>query len=259
MNYVLRDWQEAMSGWRFWLRFGILDINLKYRRTYLGPFWITLSFGLTAAGLAFVYSTLFNVNDDVYVAYLVTGLAVWMFVSGSIVEGTSSLMRHSALIRESNLPILSHAIRTVVGGAIVFLHNLVILIGVMIYARIEPTLETLYIIPGLLLVFMNAIWMTLFFGLICARYRDLPPFVSTITNLMFLVTPVFWYRDMLEGRALLADVNPFYHLIELVRAPVLGAAADPTTYIYVCIGTVVGWLMTYYVAVRFQVRLAFWI
>lgn len=259
MNYVLQDWLSALRGWRFWLRFGILDINLKYRRTYLGPFWITLSFCLTAAGLAFVYSTLFKVNDSAYIAYLVAGLAVWMFVSGIIIEGTSCLMRQSALIRESNLPVISHAFRAVVSGVITFLHNLVIVIGVIIYAEIGVSLETLLILPGMALLLVNAVWISLFFGLICSRYRDLPPLISTITNLMFLITPVFWYRDMLGGRALLADVNPFYHLIELIRAPVLGNAPDPTTYIYVCVATVVGWGITFYTANRFQVRLAFWI
>ena len=92
-RYVLTDWLQAMIGWRFWIRFGLLDITLKYRRTFLGPFWITLSFTLTAVGLATVYSTLFKVDDDVYVAYLVTGLAVWVFVSSSITDGTSSLMK----------------------------------------------------------------------------------------------------------------------------------------------------------------------
>ena len=259
MGYILQDWIAAVHGWRFWLRFGILDINLKYRRTYLGPLWITLSFCFTAAGLAFVYSTLFKVDDEVYIAYLVTGLAVWMFVSGTIIDGTSSLMRHSALIRESNLPILSHACRCVVSSAINFLHNLVIVIGVMFYANITPTLGTILVIVGIFLLLINSIWMTLFFGLICVRYRDLPPLISTITNLMFLVTPVFWYRDMLGSRALLADLNPFYHLIELVRSPVLGVPAEPGSYIYVVVLCVVGWTATFFLATKHQVRLAFWI
>lgn len=259
MRYVLTDWRNAAAGWRFWLNFGLLDINLKYRRTYLGPFWITISFTLSAIGLSFVYSTLFKVDDDVYIAYLVTGLAVWMFVSGSIIEGCSCLMRSASLIRESKIPILSHAIRTVVSGTINFLHNCVILIGAAIYAEITPNLYTLLMLPGLLLILLNAVWMSLFFGLVCARYRDLPPLVTTITNLLFLVTPVFWYRDMLGRRALLADVNPFYHLIEMIRAPILGGAPEMISYLYVAGMIIVGWILTLCVASRFQVRLAFWI
>jgi len=165
MRYVLTDWQKAVVGWRYWLNFGLLDINLKYRRTYLGPFWITLSFAVSAVGLSFVYSALFKVDDDVYIAYLVTGLAVWMFVSGSIIEGCSCLMKSSSLIRESNIPILSHAIRTVVAGTINFLHNAVILICAAVYAGITPNLFTLLMIPGFLLLLLNAVWMTLFFGI----------------------------------------------------------------------------------------------
>jgi ABC-type polysaccharide/polyol phosphate export permease len=259
IRYVLADWAQAMVGWRFWLRFGLLDINLKYRRTYLGPFWITLSFALSAAGLGFVYSTLFKVDDKVYITYLVTGLAVWMFVSSAIIEGTSSLMKYAGLIRDSNIPILSHAIRTVVGSSITFLHNVVIMVGVMIYAKIMPSFATLLVLPGMALLLINAVWMTLFFGLVCARYRDLPPLVSTVTNLCFLITPVFWYREMLGRRALFADVNPFYHMIELVRAPVLGNVPDQLSYTMVGGIAVVGWSLTLYVAARFQVRLAFWI
>jgi ABC-type polysaccharide/polyol phosphate export permease len=259
IRYVLADWAQAMVGWRFWLRFGLLDVNLKYRRTYLGPFWITLSFALSAAGLGFVYSTLFNIDDSKYIAYLVTGLAVWMFVSSAIVDGTSSLMRFAGLIRDSNIPILSHAIRTVMGSAISLIHNMVIIAGVMVYAKIVPSFGTLLIVPGIILLLINAVWMSLFFGLVCARYRDLSPLVSTVTNLCFLITPVFWYRTMLGSRAAFADVNPFYHMIELVRAPVLGNVPDQLSYMMVGGIAVVGWSLTLYVAARFQVRLAFWI
>ncbi len=259
MHYVLSDWIYALKGWRYWLRFGVLDIHLKYRRTYLGPLWITLSFALSAAGLSFVYSTLFQVDDRTYVAYLVTGLAVWAFVSGVVVEGTGSLMKHAALIRESSIPILSHANRTVVSSVITFSHNLIVLIGVMFYASIVPNWYTILVVPGLTLLLLNAVWMTLFFGLICTRYRDLPPLVTTVTNLMFLVTPVFWYRDMLGKRVLLADLNPFFHLIEIIRAPVLGSSPETISYLVVIGIAIFGWLITFYTALRFQVRLAYWI
>jgi ABC-type polysaccharide/polyol phosphate export permease len=64
---------------------------------------------------------------------------------------------------------------------------------------------------------------------------------------------------MLGSRAAFADVNPFYHMIELVRAPVLGNVPDQLSYMMVGGIAVVGWSLTLYVAARFQVRLAFWI
>ena len=112
---------------------------------------------------------------------------------------------------------------------------------------------------GVVLITLNGIWVTMLLGVICTRFRDLAPLISTVVNLMFLVTPVFWYRDMLKDRVVIADANPFYHLIEIVRAPILGDFPSSTSYIF-CISSIfVGFLITIFISARMEKRVPFWI
>lgn len=259
MTQILNDWARGALWWEFWWRFGLLDVTLRYRRTYLGPIWITLTFALTAAGLAFVYSVLFGVEITTFIPYLVAGLAVWMFISGLITEGCTSLIRHAGLIREQNLPILGHAIRNVVSALVVFLHNFVVAVAAILIFGGAPKPVMLLALIGIAVIAVNGVWMSVLFGLISARFRDLPPLISTLVNLSFLMTPVFWYRDMLQARAVIADVNPFYHFIELVRAPLLGELPASLTVTYVAAATAIGWAATLLAAARLQPRLAYWV
>ena len=85
--YVLADWQAGLANYQFWWRFGLLDVKLRYRRTLLGPFWLTLSFGVSVAALTLVYSMLFKVTAGTYFTYLIVGLAVWGLISTLLIEG----------------------------------------------------------------------------------------------------------------------------------------------------------------------------
>lgn len=256
--YVIRDWLAGLRHWHFWWNFGLLDISLRYRRTYLGPFWLTLSFLLSAAGLALVYSTLFKVDHRSYIAYLVSGLAVWGLVSSMITDGCTTLTRHANLIREHNLPLLAHAMRTVIGNVLIFSHNLgVVLVAIAVFH--EPSWKMLAAIPALAVILINGAWLTVLFGLICARFRDLPPLISVAINLLFLVTPVFWYKDMLQGRSYIADYNPLFYFVDILRSPLMGEYPSLHTLTVMAGITVAGWLATFIVAVRMQPKLAYWV
>lgn len=259
LSYILQDWTRGLLHWRYWWNFALLDISLRYRRSILGPFWLTISFLMTAAGLAVVYSALFNMEIRHYIPYLVAGLASWGYVNSMINEGCTSLTRQAGTMRDQNLPILAHAIRAVVSNTVIFGHNLAVVAITVVISPTPVTWATLFALPALALLAFNGIWITLVFGLLCARYRDLPPLISVITNLLFLITPVFWVRDMLGQRGFIADFNPLYHFIELLRAPLLGSLPPLHTLAVVLGITGFGWVLTLLIALRLQTRIAYWV
>lgn len=258
-QHVLRDWFAGFRHWRFWWNFGLLDISLRYRRTYLGPFWLTISFTLSAIGLALVYSTLFKVEHRSYIAYLVSGLAVWGLVSSMITDGCTTLTRHASLIREHSLPLLAHAMRGVVSNTIIFGHNLVVVLGAILFFNDALNWKMLLALPALAILIINGAWLTILFGLICARFRDLPPLISVAINLLFLITPVFWYKEMLQSRSFIADYNPLFYFIDILRSPLLGEYPSLQTMTVIAVITVVGWSVTFIVAARMQPKLAYWV
>ena len=256
---VLRGWWRGAAFWRFWVRFAILDILLRYRRTILGPFWLTLSFGLTATGLSFVFTALFKVSAESYVPYLVSGLSTWMYISSSISEGCGTMVRHAGVMREYSIHPIVHALRDASANFLIFVHNLAVVLILVVIFQVPITLWTLFVIPAIVLLYFNTLWLIYFFGLVCARYRDLPQIVTTIVNLAFLVTPVFWFRDQLGNRVMIADFNPFFHLIEIVRAPMLGQAPPAQSVIFAGAIAVAGWLLTWLTARRMEKKLIYWV
>jgi lipopolysaccharide transport system permease protein len=70
----------------------------------------------------------------------------------------------------------------------------------------------------------------LIMSLLNARYRDVMPIAGVFCQIMPLLTPIAWQREMLKKYDWLADANPFYHLIEIVRAPLLGKLPEMLSY-----------------------------
>lgn len=256
---ILASWKAAIASYHFWWRFGVMDIRLRYRRTVLGPFWITLSFGVSSFALTIVFSTLFKMSTQSYFAYLISGLAVWTLISSMITEGCTIFINQGSLMQQYPLPILSYALRSIVVTFLVFLHNLAVVVVALLLFHAEFGWATLAVIPGLALILLNGAWMAMLFGMLCARFRDLPQIITTLVSIVFFVTPVFWYKDMLGTRGYIAELNPLYSLLELVRSPLLGTLPSTKAIVTALVMTIAGWIVTFFYARRFQAKLAYWV
>ena len=97
-------------------------------------------------------------------------------------------------------------------------------------------------IAGLLLLVVNASWASMLLGIASARFRDVPQIVLSVVQIAMLLTPVFWLpgQRFAEGHPVLA-FNPFYHLLQAVRAPLLGDPVSPQTYAVLVVMAVAGW------------------
>jgi ABC-type polysaccharide/polyol phosphate export permease len=256
---ILADWRAGLTSYHFWWKFGVLDIRLRYRRTMLGPFWITLSFGLSAIALTFVFSTLFKISAKDYFAYLISGLATWTLIAGLITEGCMTFIQQGALMQQQPMPIIAYALRSVVVTFLIFLHNLIVVALALLFFHANIGWAMLAAIPGLALILLNGVWMAMLFGMLCARFRDLAHIISTLVNIIFFVTPIFWYKHMLGVRGYIADLNPLYSLLELVRAPLLGGLPSTKVVVTSLLITACGWIVTFLYARRFQAKVAFWL
>jgi ABC-type polysaccharide/polyol phosphate export permease len=260
LRTALSDIINGLKRADLWLFLGWHDVRQRYRRSILGPFWITLASAFFIGFMTLVYSSLFRQDIATFMPLAATGLIIWGFISGSLVEGASVFIASSATIKQIPAPLPLHVFRLIWQQIIFLLHNATVIVLVMIIASVPVTWATLLVIPGLLLVTLNLTWMVLFLGSLGARFRDVPVIVSTFIPALFLGTPVFWQVSFLPpDRRWVAYVNPFTYLLEVVRIPVLGTA--PSIGIWsICIAmTVIGWVLalTYYSRARGQ--LAYWI
>lgn len=253
---------DIRNGWKrrvLWGTLGMHDIRQRYRRSALGPFWITASMGVMVAALGLVYSQIFKIDVAEYLPFLATGIIVWGLISALVNEGSNAFISGAHLIQQLAAPLSIHVYRVLWTNTIIFAHNILIVVVVGLWFRVNPGWTVLLTIPGLLLVLLNGLWIGLLVGLISARFRDIPMIAASIVQVMFFITPVIWKPDMLSGRTLLLHGNPFYHLVEIVRGPMLGQVPSVDNWIAAVVMAVVGWgvALLFYTAYRW--RISYWL
>jgi len=215
--------------------------------------------GIFVIGLGAVYSLLFRTDISELMPHLALGMIVWSFISQLLTESCTTFNKVEGLMKQIRLPLTLHVLSTTWTNIIVFIHNAAIFILVAAWFRIWPGATGLLALPGMILVVLNAIWMGLLLATICARFRDIPEIVRNGIQLCFFVTPIFWKPSMLPDRALFIDVNPFYHLIEVIRAPLLGQLPTLLNWVYLLGMLVCGWAVTLSFFTKFRRRVAYWL
>ena len=256
---ALHDVVEGACAFRLWRLLGWQDVRQRYRRSVLGPFWLTLSMGALVGGLGLLYAGLFRMDVANYLPFLASGFIVWGLVSGLITDGCAAFTSAESMIKQAGPPLSVHVYRVVWRNLVIFAHNVVIYVVVAAIFLIQPGWAGLLALPGLVLLCLNGVWMGLLLGLVSARFRDVPQIVASIVQLAFFITPIIWKPELMPDRALIVDLNPFFHLLEVVRAPSLGQAPGLVSWLAVLGIALGGWSVTLLVYRRYCWRIAYWI
>ncbi|MGY2067536.1 galactan export ABC transporter permease subunit Wzm/RfbD [Blastococcus sp. SYSU DS0619] len=267
-------WRKALAdladGWRqreLWGHLGWQDIRQRYRRSLLGPIWITISMAVTAVALGILYAGLFGNPLEEQLPYILVGFIVWGFIAGCINEGSEVFIANEGLIKHLPSPISVHVYRLVWRQILFFVHNLIVYAVMLIVFPQPLTWMSLAAIPAFLLLMLNGLWIALLAGIVSTRFRDLTPITQSIVQLMFFMTPIVWiYDDFLNSpnptiaeRARWAEFNPFLHFLEIIRAPMLGADQHWRHWVVVLVIAVVGWTLALVVMRRYRARVAYWV
>ncbi|QFZ16181.1 galactan export ABC transporter permease subunit Wzm/RfbD [Saccharothrix syringae] len=280
------DLRDAWHQRELWAHLGWQDIKQRYRRSVIGPLWITISMGTTALALGLLYSQLFGQEIATFLPYVTAGFVIWNFILGVVTEGTEVFIANEGLIKHLPSPVTVHVLRMVWRQVLFFLHNLAVYVVVLViffpelakpYKMAGWDLEhpglswaVLLVVPAFALLVANAVWIALLFGIISTRFRDIPPVIHSFINLVFFMTPIVWHVGVLQKvtggggstndwRVLIAELNPLYHYVEIVRAPLLGHAQDWHHWVVVGAFTVVGWTLALFAMRNYRARVSYWV
>jgi lipopolysaccharide transport system permease protein len=259
LSTVIVDVTDGLAAWRLWGRMGWNDILQRYRRSLLGPFWLTASMAVMVVSLGVLYAELFRTPIDDFLPYLCVGLLVWNLIASFMNEGGAIFTTSESYIKQIRLPYSVYVYRSAWSKLIIFAHNFVIYFGVLIYFRIWPGPAALLAIPGLLLLILNGALVTVYIGIVSARFRDIPQLIGSVVQIIFFITPIMWKPGLLSRRTYIADLNPFYHLVEIVRGPLLGHVPGFQNYLVVLLITAINFALAGFVFKRFRSRIAYWI
>lgn len=259
MQKAARDLREGLARWELWGTLGWNEIRQRYRRSVIGPFWITVSMGIMVSGLGVLYASLWGMSTKDYIPYLTIGFVVWHFMAQLLIESCQVFSGAGGVIRQIRVPLSVHVFQMLWRNLIILLHNVAILMAVMLVYNVRPGATAWLAVPGFFLICFNSIWVGLLLGLICTRFRDVPQIVTNAVQIFFFFTPVFWKAEQLAEHRYFVAFNPFHHLLELVRTPLLGEIPAFATWVIIGMMTVVGWGVTLPIFTRYRSRIAFWV
>ena len=259
LSRALSDIARGARAVQLWGPLGWQDIRLRYRRSKLGPFWLTISMGMLVGLLGTLYGMLFQADIARYMPYLALGFIFWTMIAGLISDACGIFVNAQGIIKQIEMPLSVHVFRMVWRSLIVLAHNSAIFLVVAVVLRIPPGWTGLLALPGLVFLCLNGIWVGLLLGLIAARFRDVPPIMESLMRIGFFITPVIWMPEFLPQRVALLEWNPFYHFLEVVRSPLLGQAPSFISWLVVAGVTLGGWAATLCMYCLFRRRIAYWV
>lgn len=259
LRLALKDLKDGICAIYVWPMLGWMEIKQRYRRSVLGPFWLTISTGVMLGAMGPLYSNVFAQPLDVYFLYLTISFVVWMLISGLINDACMAFIQAEGYVKQMKLPLTVHVMRLVWKNLLIFAHNLVIIaIVLLVY---QPKLGWhVFLAPlGVLVITLNGLWIGILFGLLCARFRDIPPLVASLVQIAFFLTPVFWMPGVLGSYEWAADVNPLFHFLEIIRRPLMGEGPALVSWGVVLAVTLAGFGLMLMFFRRYRWRIAYWV
>ncbi|MGY1772970.1 galactan export ABC transporter permease subunit Wzm/RfbD [Blastococcus sp. SYSU D00813] len=262
--------RDLTEGWRqreLWAHLGWQDIRQRYKRSVLGPIWITISMAVIAVALGILYAGLFGNPLERQLPYILVGFIVWAFISGCILEGADVFIANEGLIKHLPAPKSVHVYRLIWRQTLLFAHNLIVYVVMLVIFPQDLHWSSLLAFPAFLLLALNGAWVALFAGMAASRFRDLNPIIGSLVQLLFYLTPVVWiYDDLLNSpnptvaeRAHIAEFNPFLHFVEIIRRPMLGDPAIWRHWLVVAVIAAIGWAITLVALRRYRSRVSYWV
>jgi lipopolysaccharide transport system permease protein len=241
-----------------WRALAAGDIRSKYRRTFLGPWWITATNGLTALIMGLVAGRFMGADARTYLPHFMVSITIWNFMSSSIGEGCYTMINGGGMIKAVDMPILIHVMRMVQRNLIILVHNMAVIPIIWLIFPWPVGFETLLCIPGLLIVYVFVASASMIVSMICVRYRDVPPVVAAVLQLLFFISPIIWLPSKISGGELIVELNPIAYLLAITRDPVMGVLPSLRDWVgsagFVAVLTVV----MIYVYTRYRSRVVYW-
>ncbi|MGH7057436.1 MAG: ABC transporter permease [Acetobacteraceae bacterium] len=219
------DLREGGRLWRLAWELGFADIRLRYRGSVLGPFWLTISTAIMVGAMAFLYAVLFHTDIHTYLPYLTVSMIFWTYLATMVTEGCACFMGTDSLIKSTRIPFSVHAARSIIRNTIVFGHNLIVIIALYVIMWKSVSFYALWAVPAFFLWVIDGFAISLLFGALCARFRDVPQIIAALMQIAFFITPIMFYANAFKGHPrvnMLMGLNPFLCILEIIRSPILG-------------------------------------
>jgi ABC-2 type transport system permease protein len=253
---------ESIRNPAFWGYSTWLDIVIRYRKSKFGLLWILVPPLMYVGGMGYFFAKVQGMDPLVFMPHIGIGYMLFRMITMVMVESTSVLPMHAGYILDGRVRLTDFVLRVIFKAGFYFLTSWVILVPVLVASPVFHPEGLPMAMLGLVLLMLNMVWVSGVISLFGARFPDAHEFMGNVFILGFLITPILWYPKTAPPNTIhgiLMRLNPAYHMIELVRAPLLGDQPGGHSLIIVTLGALLGWGLWIWLYRRYARYVALWV
>lgn len=259
-------WRELLESFRhpeFWGLSSWLDIIVRARKSRFGIFWLLAPSVVYVFGLGtFFRGMQTGGKPGDFFVHVALGAMIFRTLM-SVVIGSANVFHSSvSFIMDGHMRLTDYLLQSLAKSFFDTCMYLPVVVVTLVMVGGPSPLGLLAALLAMVVIYVNALWMATVFSLVGARFPDFGQLLNNISIFLFLLTPIVWYPEMMPAgslRAQLMRLNPFYHLVEIFRAPIMGQAVEPSSIQFVCIMTVVGLVVATFLYRRYARYVPLWI
>lgn len=255
----MKDFILGIRSINQWFYLGLLDIKLRYQRSFIGPWWITISSFIVIFVLSLIWSKVFKLSLDEYLSFLSIGYILWHWFSGAINESTRLFVEFRGIVFQINLPLSVYFLRLCFRNFIIFLHNFIFLIALLFYMDFFTNIQWGFLFIGLILFYLFIFLASSIVSILSVRFKDFEQFIPTLLQLTFFISPILWSPNSIKDSFLFLKYNPIYYLLNIVREPLMGEVNDINSYLIIF--SLILFLFLFFLFLYYKARnkIIFWI
>jgi len=206
------------------------DIKVRYKQTALGAAWAVIQPLFTMIVFSVFFGRLAKVPSDgvPYPVFSFAALVPWTFFANGLSQSANSLVSSQNLIKKVYFPRLTIPIASVLSGLVDFALAFAMLLVLMLYYGIVPTLAVVWLPAFLLLALVTSLGVSLWLAALNVEFRDVRHIVPFIVQFWLFATPIAYPSSLLdEPWRTVYGINPMVGVVEGFRWALLGTGAAP--------------------------------
>jgi len=227
---VIINWQELWQYKDLFIFLVWRDIKTRYAQSVLGVGWAIIQPVFSMIVFTIVFGNLAKVNSEgvPYAIFSYTALVPWTFFSSSLTSASGSLISSKNLITKVYFPRLVIPISPVLGKLIDFGISFLILLGLMVWFGVKPTIWALMVPVFIIIMVLTAAGVGMWLTALSIQYRDIRYGADFFVQLLMYASPVIYATSIIpEKYQILYALNPMVGVIEGFRSALLGTREMP--------------------------------
>jgi ABC-2 type transport system permease protein len=257
---VLDDMRATFELRRFANLLAWRDLTSSTRLSQLGQVWLLINPTLWILTMVIFFGPQLGAQEPRYALYAATGAVIYLAIQTMATEGARVFTAERSIILNVPVPYFVFVMKLLFKALFSLTITSCLIIIAMLYDQPPVTLSILLVFPALIVTSVAGFGVILILGVIGTRYFDLHLIVQATMRVVMFVTPVFWLVPAHDSlRSKVANLNPIYHFIEILRAPIMGQPVSPHHWIYASAFAIGAFCLGIFLFARFRTRLALWI